>query len=364
MDILAQLALAVNLGRQQSTLQAQEDLTNNVIFCLPASAKAGLTLPITTFDLALDPTKDGAFEVRSGTDGPVITRQDGSILALKPNTQCKLADNSLVANSWTCALGQRSLIYAFQTTPQAGSEEPIGADPSYFWSTVPLVPQLPNGNRTLLLGICEFSAKSLIQEDGGIVFFEDVSFLEAPNGGPWNCPAAVSAAPTGGWRLLDLARRVFAPQVAHAALVSPPGTGGLPRGFSTFTVVNADTINVEFTTEPPNPGKTHTDITVVIRATGDKFAPPNQTPVEGAVIELAVAGNSGSWTLTSPSCTGQPCTPSAVTDADGNVTIVFQIDKPGGYTVSATLKDIVGADGTVRSYPQTQALTTFNLSFP
>ncbi len=365
MSILAELAKAVNLGRQRGSLQTQEDLANNVIFCLPATAKTGLQLPITTFDKALNPSIDGAFEVRGGSaddDGPVVTRLDGSILALKPGVECKETDGDLVDNSWICSLGQRTLIYAFSTTPQAGSEQPVGQKPSFEWSTVPLVATLPNGNRTLLLGICEFSAKSLIQEDGGIIFFEDVAFLETGNGGPWGCPSQVTRA--RGWGLLDFARRVFAPEVAHAALVSPPGTGGLARGFSTFTVVDADTINLAFTTEPED-GTTHTDITVVVRATGDAFAPPNQTPVEGAVVELNVAGNSGSFTVTAPTCTGQPCKPSGITDVNGNASITFQIDKPGGYTLAATLKDIVGAEGTIRSYAETEVLSQlFNLQFP
>ena len=81
----------------------------------------------------------------------------------------------------------------------------------------------------------------------------------------------------------------------------------------------------------------------------------NSAPIEGVGITLSVTGNSGSFNLTPPAPTG-------VTDTDGKVSITFQLDKAGGYTIKAATDSIVNAGGTTHSYPPvTAASNLFHL---
>jgi len=344
-DVLALLATTVDQGLQRGTPAVGSNFANNVIFCFTAATKTGLSLPI-AFGPSLDPTVDGAFAVRGGTSDspdPVVTRLGGSALAVKP------ASNS----SFAAAFGVRTLIYANPNT----STPPGIVGKAYDWNTVPKVSAL--AARTLVLGICAETSKSLLQEDAAVVLFESVAFLERqsitnPGGQPSGkralCDTDLASAVDDGLGLFAWARRLFVPAPAFAAAVNPGGTGGKPRAFSTFYALDGVNFVLQFTQQPTN-NFTNTPITVKLKAT----ASVNSAPIEGIGVSLTVVGNSGSFTLS-------PAVPKGVTDTAGEVAITFQLDKAGGYTMRATTDSVVNAGGTTHSFdPASVNSNLFNL---
>jgi len=346
-DLLRLLGVTVDAGRQGSSPATASSLANNVIFCLTADIKQPLLskLPI-NFGPSLDPTVDGAFAVRGGTSDPadpVITRLGGSALGVPSGS------GSYQQAFGTTVNGGRTLIYA---QPNATNPAGLIAGKIFDWNTVPL--RSPLANRSLIVGVCAETAKSLLQEDNGIVLFESVAFLESFTGGPGGrtfCPATTLGEQGRGWQdPFTLARRVLMPTPAFAAVVNPGGTGGRAGGFSTFYAVDGGNFVLAFTQQPTD-NFTNTDISVTVNAT----ASVNSAPIEGVGISLAVTGNSGSFNVNPP-------VPKGVTDPAGNATITFQIDKAGGYTIKATTDSIVNTGGTTHSYPPASKLSNlFNL---
>jgi hypothetical protein len=345
-DLLRLLGVTVDAGRQAASPAAGSSLANNVIFCLTTDIKQPLLskLPI-NFGPSLDPTVDGAFAVRGGTSdptGPIITRLGGSGLGVPSTTSSyQLAFGANSVNSG------RTLIYAQPNTATFPGLIVIAGKIAVFdWNTVPLRSTL--ARRDLVVGVCPETGKSLLQEDNGIVLFESVAFLEAS--GKF-CPT-ITLGNQGRWwqNPFALARRVFAPTPAFAAVVNPGGTGGRAGGFSTFYAVDGGNF-VLFFAQQPTDNFTNTNISVTVNAT----ASVNSAPIEGVGISLAVTGNSGSFNVNPP-------VPKAVTDPAGNATITFQIDKAGGYTIKATTDSIVNTGGTTHSYPPASKLSNlFNL---
>ena len=347
LDLLKLEAVTIDAGLQRGTAQTGANFANNVIYCFTSQSKQGVILPIGPDPF--DPTKDGAAAVRGGTSNagvadpvdPVVTRLGGSALGLDP---------SVTNNTWALTLGGRTFIYAQKnTTALVGGL--IGA--AYDWNTVPKRTTLPN--RTLVLGICQQDAKSLLQENSAIVQFQSVAFLEALTGRKL-CPTTVGTE-GGSWRdPFGLARRLFTPTPAFAAVVNPGGTGGKIGGFSTFYVVDAGSIVLTITQQPTD-GLINKPITVKVRANANVTDQngTNTAPIEGVIVTATVAGNSGSFNLAPP-------IPTDTTDTAGEATLTFQIDKPGGYTVTVSTQNLVNSTTPLQSYPPVSVTTNlFNL---
>lgn len=332
-ELLTLLANTVDAGHQAGGTDLGSDLANQTLSCMDVSITQAID-----FRTPLDPTKDGAFEVRGATAVPVVTRQGGSAIGIKPGSN----------SSWSAALGvSQAVIYA-----QPNSAVVNGIIGSAFdWATAPLVTTL--ASRTLVLGICQESSKSLLQEDAAIVQFEDAGFLETTpdQNGRKLCGTTLGAA-DGFSSPLAFLGRMLAPEPAYAAVLNPGGTGGLGKGFSTFEVVDAGNLQLAYTQEPVD-GTTSTNFTIKLKATASNTG----APIEGVVVTVSVAGNKGSFTV-------MPATPSGTTGTDGVASITLQIDKPGGYTLTGTTTGIVNA-GSIRNYPPVTATSDlFNLQFP
>jgi hypothetical protein len=177
----------------------------------------------------------------------------------------------------------------------------------------------------------------LIQEQDagfdGIRFYQDVTTLEGTpdQNGRKFCTAPAAPSQHSG-SLLGWLRSALAPAPLQAAMVSPPGTGGLARGFSTFYVVDAGDILLELVGSLPKRPKINTLFTIKIKAT----ARSNAAPIAGVVLTATITGNSGSFTTT-------PNPPTGITGDDGIADITFSLDKAGGYTAAITTTDILNA---------------------
>jgi len=335
-QLLNLIATTVDANQQAGTPQLGSDLSNATIACMDV----GITNAIDfTIPLTPSPTQtDGAYEVRGGNSAdPVVTRRGISAIGVK-------------SGSWSAALGvPQALIYA---QPHAGGGVNGLIGTAYDWNTVPVVSTL--AARTLVVGICVESGKSLVQEDSAIVQLEDVSFLETthdPNGRTL-CGSALGSTSEAKWEPFAFLRRWLAPTPVYAAVLNPGGTGGLARGYSTFSVVDAGNLVVNFTQQPVD-GTTSTTFTVKVQVTASNTG----APIEGVAISLTVQSNQGSFTVTPP-------VPTGTTDVSGVASIPLSIDKPGGYTLVATTTGIVNS-GNIRSYPVATATSNlFNLKFP
>jgi hypothetical protein len=364
LDLLKLEAVTIDAGLQRGTAQTAANFANNAIYCFTSASKQGVTLPIGPDPFDASPGKDGAAAVRGGVsttgipdpEDPVVTRLGGSAVGLKVGVD---------GSTWALALGGRTFIYAQPSTATVGGLLPGIA--AYDWNTVPKRSTLVN--RALVLGICVESAKSLVQENSAIVQFEPVAFLERqspanpggqPSGKKALCTPDLTSAfddQVGPFAWLE---RLLAPKPAFAAAVNPGGTGGKIGGYSTFYVVDAGSIALTILQQPTD-GFTNTNLVLTVKATANVVqngTVVNNAPIEGVVITYTVTGNSGSFNVTD--LTPPPL--GGVTNQQGIVSDTFQIDKAGGYTITATMDSIVNTGGTIHSYPPVSVPTNlFNL---
>ena len=187
-----------------------------------------------------------------------------------------------------------------------------------------------------MVGLCFFTARSLLQEQGnttdGIIVYKSAGDLETTPDSYDRLFCDLGATPRSG-RLLGWLKDALLPTPLQAALVSPPGTGGLARGFSTFYVIDAGSIVLELVGNLPKRPKINEPFTIRIKAT----AASNAAPIAGVVLTATITGNAGSFTT-------NPNPPTGVTGDDGIANITFSLDKAGGYTASITTTDILNAE--------------------
>jgi hypothetical protein len=124
-----------------------------------------------------------------------------------------------------------------------------------------------------------------------------------------------------------------------AAAVRGGGTGGGIDDLSKVAVVNAQAVNLAFTTQPMDGFLNQPMADVVVRATGD-----GGTPFIDLSITIQInVNNSVNATLDGPSCTvvAETGTCTLITDANGEVTFSgLTIDKTGGYRLLASTSDL------------------------
>jgi hypothetical protein len=341
-DVLAAIANGLNAGTLAGTPTQAAAAANAIIACQSFAPAQPLDLLA-----ALDPLVDGAFEVRGGPNDPTFP----VVSRLAPHYSAI----GVKSGTWFEAFGERVLIYGAPNTNATKGGQLPGSQ-AYDWNTLPLNPSL--AARTLVVGLCAFTGRSLIEEESGnvdaVVAYEDVANLEAAPGANGRKFCDLITQPRTG-RLFGWLRDVFAPTPLHAALLSPPGTGGLARGFSTFFPVDAGSIQLSFPQggEPKPREKVNQTITIQVQAnaqvvTGNGTV-VNAAPIEGVVLSMRVIGNSGGFTLTPPA-------PTATTGPNGIATLTFTLDQPGGYQIEITSVNIVNASQ-LRGYDPVTILT-------
>ncbi len=143
--------------------------------------------------------------------------------------------------------------------------------------------------------------------------------------------------------LFEFARNAFdwaSPRPLYAsALKVGGGTGGSLGDLSKFAVVNAQAVNLAFTTQPVDGFLNQPLKDIVVRAFGN-----GNTPFIDLSVTVQInVNNSVNATLSGPSCTvvGQIGTCTGTTDVNGEVTFSgLTIDKTGGYRLLATTTDL------------------------
>ena len=304
------------------------ELANQVLACMDPA----VTLVTTALDFTGAFESGGAFCMRGGGSGesPCITH-DG-FAGLAPPTNANFTH-------WF-GLASRRLIYATPLSIFISNEIVVGGE--YEVSTLPDA-AMDNSMGKAIVGMCVDNSgnENRVQhrEAGNqatITLLHDPTFLTL-------CfPTASLHQGTG---LVRWARGLFdwaRPKPLFAsATVGGGGTGGGIDDLSKVAVVNAQAVNLAFTTQPVDGFLNQPlDDDVVVRALGD-----GDTPFIDLSITIQIdVNNSVNATLDGPSsCTvvGQVGTCTLVTDVFGEVTFSgLTIDKTGGYRLLATTTDL------------------------
>lgn len=313
------------------TAEDGSDFVNKTLACMEPAPYLAVD-----FTGALDGAGGGALCVRGGaTDDPsaCVTFDGFSGLSPGPNS------------SFPGWFGGRRLVYAAPLAVFISNEVVVGGE--YEWSTVPAA-ALNNANGKGVVGMCVpnplANAVNRVQhrEEGDaatILLLADAFFLD----GFLPCDNFASLDRGPSTPLFRFARSVFdwasPPPLYASVLKLGGGTGGTIGDLSKFAVVNAQAVNLEFTTQPVDGLLNQPMADVVVRAFGD-----GDTPFIDLSITLQISvNNSVNATLDGPSCTvvGEVGTCTLITDANGEVTFSgLTIDKTGGYRFLATTTDL------------------------
>jgi hypothetical protein len=300
-DVMVAVAAVTGAGQQSGTPTDGSNLTNDLIACM----NVGVSAPI-DFNVSL--TLVGGYQVRGGSfdpESPVISGDGFSGVS---------APAAVSFASW---LGGRTLFYGRPAGPPVTNEQPVGT--AYDWSTVPARHSGLNGQG--IVGLC-------IVNPGRLRVQENTSILSPANPTFLSCAgflANASSRPTTlAQRATQLVLSVLRPQPLLATALEDGGTGGNAEGFSTFGVVDAGSVNLDFFTQPVDAQAFAIMAPVRVRARGN-----GGTPLPAVAVTIAVAGNEGSWNFSG--------TFTRITGADGIATFDdLSLDKPGGYTFAAT----------------------------
>ncbi len=335
-QILNELANGVKAAALIGSAQTSSDLTAGLVACMDVIASdhdnLGFAKAFQTY---------GAFEVRalpsSTQPEPAVFSRDGAFSALSGPP---LATGSDFA-SW---LGGTALIYGWPRSESEFRTEGI-VGPAYDWfsirvntSTVPT----PDG----IVALCATdlaSGRFRVQHGSAISLLRDPGLIAGWSSLPpcESVQPVVAAAAARPLRWLadavDAGRRMLSPEILHASMAAArTGGGGSTGSFSPFGGVDAGSVRLVDAKGAagffgaPRDGRTGAlSPAVVIKAVGQ-----GGTALPGVSITILVSGNSGSFNVCKSD--GGPAVLTVTTGADGTAAFDIAIDKPGGYTLTAT----------------------------
>jgi len=307
-------------------------LTTNLIWCMDVAATAPVAdITVANFTSALG--NQGLFEVRGGsgdTENAAIARDGRS--GIGP-----------LGTTFASHLGGQALIYGREITvdglaPNAGRRYDISLIRS---SKAALAGETA---RTLC---ADFNIGNRIEHKSGT---QNTILPEEP--AVLTCPADPVASASN--KLMDRIANFLLPERAYARRATGSKTGGA-GGYSPHWLVNPGAVTLTFTTQPKN-GFTGTDIPVAVKAVGNNADPSKPgVPWEGVDVRLDAYNNNGSWVCSTGNI--------AQTDAQGIATFPhYQLNKPGGYNLTATTVTSTDADGTQNgNYTGTKGSDRFTL---
>jgi hypothetical protein len=305
------------------------ELANQVLACMDPA----VTLVTTAIDFTKAFESGGAFCVRGDGSGesPCITYDGFAGLAPPMNADF---------THWF-ALAPRRLIYAYPLAIFISNEVVVGG--RYEVSTLPDA-AMDNSLGKAIVGMCVDNAgnDNRVQHrqagnQATILLLYDPTFLTL-------CfPSASLHQGTGLFRWARSLFELASPKpLLAAAAVRGGGTGGGIDDLSKVAVVNAQAVNLAFTTQPVDGFLNQPLNDIVVRASGD-----GNTPFIDLTITIQIDVNhSVNATLDGPACTvvGQVGTCTLITDENGEVTFSgLTIDKAGGYRLLATTTDLPGS---------------------
>lgn len=322
-DLLALLQKVTDENHPHGT-PTQGAATAKLTFpCMPTLSPQ----PPANLDLTAAFAAGGAFGVVGTGSTPVLAKPVGSPLwGLEPSIK-----SGTTRYTWAELVSGRIVIYGAPFSGFQSNEAELG--PAFDWATIPSGLTFA---QPATVGYCNApNTRALLQHlqlaQGEIVPFEQPSY----------CSSTVGAdlAPNGHG-LLGLMRRaaragldLVRPTPLHAAFALV--IGGKKKTLSPFGVVDAQSLVLAFATQPKN-AKTTTPLapfTVTLEGAGG-------TPLAGVPVAVTISGNNGSYVFTENGVAVASVT--AITDENGTATFstgsaLLIVDKPGGYTLRATV---------------------------
>lgn len=298
--------------RAKGTPALGSEVANDVLLCMGTIAGYAPTAAVPSIDFSKALGADGVFAVRnSNGNAPVASRAsnvDGPLYGAQPES-----------GNWKTGVGS-ALFYGY-VIPGTDITNESTAGIGFELSSLPT--GLVSSTNKLLAGVCTVNqqgARLLHQYATSDVILapnQTLSFCTTQTGAlPKETGFFASAQRAASWLLL--------PKPLHAMRLAG-GVTGLLSGLSPSVPVTFAPA-IAFSQQPTNSSLSASPqftpaITVLVATT-------NGTPLQDVLVTLTVAGNSGSFIATNTTAT---------TDANGIATFTnFNLNKAGGYTISAT----------------------------
>jgi hypothetical protein len=309
-------------------------ITVNLIWCMDVAVTAPVSeISLANFTSALG--DQGLYEVRGGSgaaDESTAIARDG-LSGIGPIAPATFASH----------LGGEALIYGREITnsglaPNAGRRYDLS---------------LVRSSKAALAGLTartlcsEFDVSNRIEHKSGTL---NTILPEVPE--VLSCPTDLAATASTG--LLEKIATFLLPQKAFARRGTGSKTGGA-GGYSPHWLVNPGAVTLSFVQQPKN-GKTNTDNPVSVKAVGNNVDPTKPGVAwEGVDVRLDAFNNNGSWVCSTGNI--------AETNAQGIASFPnFQLNKPGGYSLTATTLASSDGDGTQNgNYTGASSSNRFNL---
>ncbi|HEU6452846.1 MAG TPA: hypothetical protein VFT57_15625 [Gemmatimonadaceae bacterium] len=241
-------------------------------------------------------------------------------------------------SGWTVAstsVAKRFLIYGYRLTDFLTADPTVG---SAF--EVRTIPTIASGKLTLgsplTIGECEVELTSTlrVQHEQSILKEVDLACATPPAFATLSVPAGAN-----GFSPLRLARHaldLFAPRTLEATMIIG-SVGGGRSVLSPFAVIDMQSVQLAFVHGIADG--------VISRPLADTSGNPvqvrvstlNGSPLSGATVTLAIAGNSSSIAFFQDGSAAASSTVSRTTDANGVATFNgVKLTKAGGYTIAAS----------------------------
>ena len=267
-------------------------------------------------------SKLGAFEVRGGANAA------GDLVAMvSANRKASIVPPAAGFDAWLPAANPRLLFYASPISNSFIIGDAAVGTVGYRWLTVPDV-HVFAANVFATAGVCvNATDRDRLQEVNGTGTSATAKVLALTTltmsqlGLDCSSSAVLGSATQSGLfrRAMDFATKMILPTPAYAGKLGG-GTGGLLGGLSDIGVSDVGLAGLTMSFVQDSRTTKPVTLTVTMKTAGGNVMP-------GETVAITVSGNSGSFT---------PINVSGPTDKDGKASFSFILDKPGGYTVSAS----------------------------
>jgi hypothetical protein len=240
-------------------------------------------------------------------------------------------------HGWTVAstsVGKRFLIYGYRLTAFLTIDPAVGS--AFEVSTIPTIAsgKLTLGS-ALTVGQCEVELTSTLRVQHQQSILKEVGLAcAAPP-----AFASLSAAPgSNGFSPLRLAQHaldIFAPRTLDAAMIIG-SVGGGRSVLSPFAVIDMQSVQLAFVHGLADGATSHPLADTSGNPAQVRVSTLNGSPLSGATVTLAIAGNSSSIAFFQDGSAAASATVSRITDANGLATFDdVRLTKAGGYTLTA-----------------------------
>jgi hypothetical protein len=325
LDLLSKDLIAGTLASTHTAANAS-DLTVATADCIPNAVAPDVT------ELSKAFLTHGIYVVRGltgkATESAIFSRDGGFAAVQAPTSGSGTGATPRDFFTW---LGGPAVVFGWPIFSSTNEEFRFGETPvgvGYQLYAIRLTSSAFVGSGQIAICVGTFPSKLRIQHGPQIQVALNPAAIDGWTAQPGDgCPV-----PTGplslGERLLKAGFELLTPPPVFAR-----GSTGASSGsgsFSPYGAVDAGSVNLTFTSKPATGTVGVLTPAAVVTATGNQGS-----PLPGVVITLTVSGNSGSFKVCGPNTVNGVTT--ATTDANGVADFSgVAIDKPGGYTLTAT----------------------------